>query len=35
VTFRDGWHRICDEHYKLLIKERKLWETMSRAYQKA
>ena len=25
VTFREGWHKMCEEHYQLLKAEREDW----------
>jgi len=31
VRFRkNGWYKICDEHYALLKKEREIWENQKR-----
>ena len=30
LTFRAGWHLICEEHYAVLDGERKAWVTANR-----
>jgi len=31
LVFREGWHLVCDEHYRVLADSRRAWEAMRRS----